>query len=151
MKENIKVYSLYITKQKLHIFMCYWTLNLGKNWTLGAIGSGEGKSTPCQSNPQSRAVQGGAFCRRARWPAQTSSHPTWWTPSGWAPLPDTATPDTHALVVLAAWERERERGWGLVKNKREVVGSRRWCQKKSMERASGREADSCCISVQSWA
>lgn len=81
----------------------------GENWTLGALGSGEGKSTQCQSNPQSRAVRGGVFGRRARWPAQTSSRPTWWTPSGSAPLPDTATPDTRALVVPAVWETQRDR------------------------------------------
>lgn len=88
----------------------------GENWTLGALGSGEGKSTQCQSNPQSRAVRGGVFGRCARWPAQTSSRPTLWTPSGSAPLPDTATPGTHALVVPAVRETEREgEDWWSVK------------------------------------
>lgn len=88
----------------------------GENWTLGKLGSGEGKSTQCQSNPQSRAVRGGVFGRRARWPAQTSSRPTWWTPSGSAPLPDTATPDTRALVVPAVRETEGEgEDWWRVK------------------------------------
>lgn len=105
----------------------------GENWTLGALGAGEGKLTQCQSNPQSRAVRGGVFGRRARWPAQTSSRPTWWTPSGSAPLPDTATPGTRVLVVPAVWETEREgEDWWSVK--KEYVGSRGWCQKASTER-----------------
>lgn len=60
-----------------------------------------------ESNPQSRAVRCGAFCRRARWPAQTSSRPTLWRPSGSAPLPGTATHDKHAWGAPAGEREER--------------------------------------------
>lgn len=119
----------------------------GENWTLGALGSGEGKSTPCQSNPQSRAVRGGVFGRRARWPAQTSSRPTWWTPSGSAPLPDTATPGTRVLVVPAVWETEREgEDWWSVK--KECGGKLMPKGKYGKKSKSGWETDGCCISTQ---
>lgn len=62
-----------------------------------------------ESNPQSRAVRCGAFCRCARWPAQTSSRPTSWRPSGSAPPPGTAKLGRHAWGAPAGikgWERK---------------------------------------------
>lgn len=61
-----------------------------------------------ESNPQSRAVRCGAFCRRARWPAQTSSRPTSWRPSGSTPPPGTAALGKHAWGAPAeGWEKKR--------------------------------------------
>ncbi len=121
----------------------------GENLTLGALGSGEWKSTQCQSNPQSRAVRGGVFGRSARWPAQTSSRLTWWTPSGSAPLPDTATPGTRVLVVPAVWETERDgEDWWSVK--KGICGKQRMMPKGKYGKKSksGRETNGCCISTQ---